>query len=70
MERYLSTLREQAAEATRCEEHLVLLFFGHGTPAHGIEARSQPLRCWEVSRRLVPPDGHLLGYHEGIHDIF
>lgn len=36
LERFLNTLREQAAEAVQCEEHLVLLVFGHGDINHGV----------------------------------
>lgn len=54
LERYLSTLQEQAAEAARCEEHLVLLLFGHGTPAHGIEIGGSILHMKDL-RRVVQP---------------
>lgn len=54
LERYLSTLQEQAAEAARCEEHLVLLLFGHGTPAHGIEVGGSILHMKDL-RRVVQP---------------
>ncbi|CAG7948665.1 unnamed protein product [Penicillium nalgiovense] len=54
LERYLSTLREQVAEAARCEEHLVLLLFGHGTSAHGIEVGDSILRMKDLRHLLQP----------------
>jgi hypothetical protein len=36
LERYLNTVREQAIEAARLEEHLVLLIFGHGSLDHHV----------------------------------
>jgi hypothetical protein len=54
LERYLSTLQEQAAEATRCEEHLILLIFGHGTRAHGIEVGGSILHMRDIHRVLQP----------------
>ncbi|PLB33765.1 uncharacterized protein BDW47DRAFT_129648 [Aspergillus candidus] len=54
LERYLSTLKEQAAEAARCEEHLVLLFFGHGSPDHGVEVGGSILHMKDLRRLLQP----------------
>ena len=54
LERYLSTHKEQAAEAARCEEHLVLLFFGHGTPAQGVEVGGSILHMKDIRHLLQP----------------
>ncbi|KAJ5669935.1 uncharacterized protein N7477_005298 [Penicillium maclennaniae] len=54
LERYLSTLKEQVAEAARCDEHLVLLIFGHGTKAHGIEVGGSTLHMKDLRHVLRP----------------
>ncbi|KAJ5302207.1 hypothetical protein N7508_007070 [Penicillium antarcticum] len=57
LERYLSTLKEQAAEAARWEEHLVLLIFGHGTSAHGIEVGGSTMHMEDL-RHVLEPMSH------------
>jgi hypothetical protein len=52
LERYLNTLQEQAAEAARLREHLVLLIFGHGTPEYGVEVGESILRIGDLRRVL------------------
>ncbi|KAL2829269.1 hypothetical protein BDW59DRAFT_142411 [Aspergillus cavernicola] len=52
LERYLNTLQEQAAEAARLREHLVLLIFGHGTPEYGVEVGRSILRIGDLRRVL------------------
>lgn len=54
LERYLCTLKEQAAEEAHCKEHLVLLTFGHGTSAHGIEIRDSTLYMKDLRHALQP----------------
>jgi hypothetical protein len=54
LERYLSTLKEQAAEAARYEEHLVLLIFAHGTSAHEIEVGGSTLHMKDLRHVLQP----------------
>jgi hypothetical protein len=52
VERYLSTLRAEAAEATRNQEHLMLLIFAHGTEAHGLEVGDSILQMQDLLRSL------------------
>ncbi|KAJ6114010.1 hypothetical protein N7523_007327 [Penicillium sp. IBT 18751x] len=54
LERYFSTLKEQAAEAARCEEHLVLLIFGHGNRDHAIEVGGSTLQMEDLRHVLQP----------------
>ncbi|KAJ5225942.1 hypothetical protein N7468_007167 [Penicillium chermesinum] len=50
LERYLSTLQEQVAEASRLQEHLVLFIFGHGTPKYDVEVGGSILRIGDLRR--------------------
>ncbi|KAJ5298814.1 uncharacterized protein N7443_006934 [Penicillium atrosanguineum] len=64
LERYLNTLQEQAAEAARLREHLVLLIFGHGSSTHDVEVagsilRLRDLRQWPLSRSVGRASGSL-----------
>ncbi|KAJ5561365.1 hypothetical protein N7461_000126 [Penicillium sp. DV-2018c] len=52
VERYLSTLGAEAAEATRNQEHLMLLIFAHGTEAHGLEVGDSILQIKDLVRSL------------------
>ncbi|CAG8146190.1 unnamed protein product [Penicillium salamii] len=52
LERYLSTLREQVAEASRLQEHLVLFIFGHGTPKYDVEIAGSMLRMEDIRREI------------------
>ncbi|KAE8145101.1 hypothetical protein BDV25DRAFT_144966 [Aspergillus avenaceus] len=52
LEQYLNTLQEQAAEAARLGEYLVLLIFGHGTPNYGVEVGGSILRIEDLHRVL------------------
>ncbi|KAJ1707381.1 hypothetical protein G4B11_008311 [Aspergillus flavus] len=52
LERYLNTLREQAAEAARHEEHLVLLIMGHGTTDYDVEVGGSILHMKDIRRVL------------------
>ena len=58
LERFLNTLREQAAEAVRREEHLVVLIFGHGDIHHGVCVASSTLRMMDL-RRLLDNTPHV-----------
>ncbi|KAJ5241414.1 uncharacterized protein N7469_003005 [Penicillium citrinum] len=52
LERYLSTLQEQVAEASRLQEHLVLFIFGHGTPEYDVEIGGSMLRMGDLRREI------------------
>ncbi|KAJ5142221.1 hypothetical protein N7526_003216 [Penicillium atrosanguineum] len=52
LERYLNTLQEQAAEAARLREHLVLLIFGHGSSTHDVEVAGSILRLRDLRQVL------------------
>ncbi|KAJ5121262.1 uncharacterized protein N7515_009223 [Penicillium bovifimosum] len=53
LERYLNTLQEQATEAARLGEHLVLLIFGHGTTKYGVEVGGSILQIGDLRRVLL-----------------
>ncbi|KAJ5266759.1 hypothetical protein N7478_009567 [Penicillium angulare] len=55
LERYLSTLREQANEAARLGEHLLLFIFGHGKPDFSLEVAQSSLELKDF-RRILPPN--------------
>jgi hypothetical protein len=52
LERYLNTVREQAIEADRLEEHLVLLIFGHGSLDHQVSVGNDFLKMKDIQRIL------------------
>ncbi|KXG45270.1 uncharacterized protein PGRI_041830 [Penicillium griseofulvum] len=52
LERYLNTVREQAIEADRLEEHLVLLIFGHGSLDHHVLVGKNFLEMKDIQRIL------------------
>ncbi|KAJ5836518.1 hypothetical protein N7447_002544 [Penicillium robsamsonii] len=52
LERYLNTVREQAIEADRLEEHLVLLIFGHGSMDHHVFMGNTFLKMNDMQRVL------------------
>ncbi|KAJ5983221.1 hypothetical protein N7481_005320 [Penicillium waksmanii] len=52
LERFMNSVREQVAEARSREEHLLLLIFGHGTPAYGVEVANAILQIADLRRVL------------------
>lgn len=52
LERYLNTIREQAIEAERLNEYLVLLIFGHGSLDHHVSVGNHFLEMKDLQRIL------------------
>jgi len=63
LERFLSTLREQARLAAEADEHLLILIFGHGDPnSYGVfvggkgDPEKAPILHMNNVKRLLPKD--------------